>query len=122
VVISALLFSMIDTSTNSDMAEIGVIYLNKLTEWASALLCFYVFYRLFNKQSSLMRTFSDSSYTIYLFHHFFVIMLAVLLIKLEVPAIPAVLIMIVVVTGITFIIHNMVVSKIKIFSLLYNGK
>jgi len=122
VVISAVLLSMIDTSTNSDIAEIGVIYFTKLTGWASALVCFYVFYRLFDKQSSLMRTVSDASYTIYLFHHLFVIVLAVLLIKLEVPAIPAVLTMIVVVTGATFAIHRMVVSKNKILSFLYNGK
>lgn len=122
VVVSAVLFSMIDKNTGSGLAEVGIIYFSKLTEWASVAICFYLFYRFMNKQSSLMRLISDSSYTIYLFHHLIVIILAVYLIKLEVSAIPSLLIMIVVVTAITLLIHTLIISKSRVLSFLYNGK
>ncbi len=122
LVASALLFRMIDPTTGGSLAEVGMIYFGKLTEWAAVSICFFLFYKLLNKQSAFMRLISDSSYTIYLFHHLFVIMLAVLLIKLEVSAFPALFIMIVLVTVVTLLIHTMIVSKSKILSFLYNGK
>lgn len=121
-VASALLFRMLDPDSDSALVQVGVIYFGKLTEWACVAICFFLFYKFLNKQSRFMRLISDSSYTIYLFHHLFVIMLAVYLIKMEVPAFPAWLIMITVVTAITLVIHTMIISKSKILSFLYNGK
>lgn len=122
VVVSALMYRMFDPDTGGDMTQVGMIYFGKLTEWAAISICFFLFYKFLNQQSMFMRLISDSSYTIYLFHHLFVIMLAVYLIKVEVSAIPALLIMIVVVTAITLLIHTMIISKSKILSFLYNGK
>ncbi len=120
--VAVLLASVVDLSSGSNLAEIGVIYLGKLKEWAAVLIVFYLFYKFFSQQSPLMRLMSDASYTIYLFHHLLVIILAVVLIKYSVPALVSVLLSILVVTAVTFVIHTQVIVKSSVLTFLYNGK
>jgi len=109
-------------NTQGMMTEIGTLYLNALSQWASVLVCFYVFFQFFNKQSKISRLLSESSYSVYLLHHVFVIMLAALFIHLGVPAIPGTVMLIIIVSAIALLIHTRVIAKNKLLLYFFNGK
>ena len=109
-------------NTQGMMTDIGTLYLTALSQWASVLVCFYVFFQFFNKQSKTSRLLSESSYSVYLLHHVFVIMLAALFIRLGVPAVPGTLMLIIIVAAITLLIHTRVIAKNKPLLYLFNGK
>ncbi len=97
-------------------------YFSLLSEWLSVIVCFFIFYHFFNKQSKVMRILSDSSYTVYLFHHFLVIILGVLLIYLDFPAILGFVLLMGVVASLALLIQNRIISKNKALSFMFNGK
>lgn len=97
-------------------------YFTILSQWFSVLVCFFIFYRVFSKPSKTMRTLSDSSYTVYLFHHFFVIVIGVLLVHLDSSPILGFVILVGLAISITLLIHRWVISKNKALSFMFNGK
>lgn len=122
IIVASVFLASLVKGTDSLVSEIITIYLNVLTEWASILVCFFVFYRLFNKESQIGRLLSESSYSIYLLHHVLVIVLGALLIHLDVSAILGTIILILIVTAITFVLHTSIISKNKVLLFLFNGK
>ena len=109
-------------STGNLFLEVTIIYFKVLAEWTAVLLCFFVFYRFFNTSSKISRLLSESSYSIYLLHHIFVVILAALFIQLDVSAIPGTLVSILLVTAITLLLHTHVISKNRYLLFLFNGK
>ena len=122
--VAVVLFSVTNLTSGLDGNVFKVIteYCKTLTQWLLVSVCFYIFYKFFNQKSKYSLVLSDSSYTVYLFHHFFVIMLGTLLIYLEVPAIFGSIILILVVAGITLGIHNYIVARNKVLLFMFNGK
>lgn len=91
LIVIALSFLFIDYIESLDgikgwVSIIAVQYLDVLVTWFSVLICFFVFYRFFNKPSKAMLYLSDASYTVYLFHHIFVVLLGLVFIYLNIPA------------------------------------
>lgn len=97
-------------------------YFNTLSKWLSVLVCFFIFYRFCNKQSKSIRMLSDSAYTVYLFHHYFVIVLGTFLINLDFSANFSWIILIALITILTIVIHNYLISKNKVLLFMFNGK
>lgn len=110
------------SETNNELYSYGTPYLEALTTWASVALCFNLFFRFFKKYSSSMRFLADSSYSVYLFHHFFVIALGAFLVSIDCPAILGAITLISCVCFITLFIHVYFIEKSKHMRLLYNGK
>ena len=59
------------------------LYIHSLIPWILCVLCFKFFNRFFNKESGFFSYLSEASYTIYLFHQFFVIAYGIVLINTE---------------------------------------
>lgn len=97
-------------------------YFTTLSKWFSVLVCFFIFYRFFNRQSKPMRMLSDSAYTVYLFHHIFVIALGVFLMYLDFSAIFICVVLITLVNILTLVIHNYIISNNKALLFMFNGK
>ena len=121
IIFSVIVLSLVK-STGNLFSEIAIKYFKVLAEWTAVLLCFFVFYRFFNKRSKISRLLSESSYSIYLLHHIFVVMMAALLIWLNVEAIPGTVVSILLVTTITLLLHTQVISKNRYLLFLFNGK
>jgi glucan biosynthesis protein C len=83
-----------------------------------------VFRRWFNVESPAARAVSDASYTIYLFHHLVVIVLATTFLGTAMPGGVAVKYTIVVVLTCmaTFALHHYVIRKSMFLSKLFNGR
>lgn len=124
IAISCLLVEGIENTENMNgwFPIVAIQYLTSLTIWFSVLICFFVFYRYFNKPSNIMFYLSDASYTVYLSHHILVVLLGLLVIYLNMPAYLGVFILITFVTSITLYIHSHIVSKVKLLLFMFNGK
>lgn len=116
--------AVIDLTTDVDGTLFMVIneYITTLSKWLSVLICFYIFYHFCNKQSKSMRMFSDSAYTIYLFHHAFVIAFGVVLMNLGFSVLFICVLLITIVTTLTLVIHNYIISKNRVLLFMFNGK
>ena len=88
----------------------------------ASILCFMLFYRFVNKYVSWIEKLSDASYSIYLFHHLFVVAVGLLLIRFGIDGYIGVPVLFVSAVGISLFIHNMLISKIPLFGFLFNGK
>ncbi|MBN2783149.1 MAG: acyltransferase family protein [Campylobacterales bacterium] len=105
-----------------DIYELLKLYIEFLGMWFCSSLCFYIFRKFFNHNSKLFRTLSESSYSIYLFHHVFVIIFAIYFIDMGIGGLFGMLLLISVVSVVSISIHLFFISKINILSFLFNGK
>ncbi len=90
--------------------------------WSSASLCFYLFKRFADYKSKLFLALSDMSYTVYLFHHLFVIGYGLLLLHFHIEGTVGMLLLIMMVATTSVCIHRCLISKVNILSYLFNGK
>lgn len=92
---------------------------------ASVVLIFLIwrlFQRLFDKPSRWIEGLSKSCYTIYLFHHLFVIALGVLLMPVALPPAIKFTLVTLLTLFITTLIHFGIVERYSVARLLLNGK
>jgi glucan biosynthesis protein C len=93
-----------------------------MLQWLGCHLCFCVFRLTLDRPSAFFRYFSDASYTIYLFHHITIIAVAALLLDTSWPAAAKFSIVLAVSLLVTFLIHEYLIRRSPLFSLLFNGK
>jgi len=98
------------------------VYFISIGMWFSASLCFHLFKKFTSYHSNIFRVLSEMSYTVYLFHHLLVIMIGLVLIHYGIGGTLGLILLIISVAVIAVSIHLFVVSKVKILSLLFNGK
>ncbi len=106
---------------DSAALRIGTDFLKLLAIWHAAALCFRVFQRVANRPSALMTKLSGASYTVYLFHHLFVIAFGIVLIHYGVGGVPGFLALVTAVTVTTLLIHQHVVAPSPVGRYLFNG-
>lgn len=116
------LLSSLQLDTSRWYNTLLVAYIDSLQVWIAIALCFYLFARFFNRESKFFRLLADSSYSIYLLHHLWVVAIGLLFILLDVPAIVGCLALVVIVCAITLLTHLQLVSRNRVLSLLLNGK
>jgi glucan biosynthesis protein C len=101
---------------------VAFAYLDALMVWASANLCFYVFYTFFNKKSALARALSEASYSIYLLHHFLVVAVGIAFIAADVPPSLGFAGIALITASLTLLAHRYVVSRFRPVRFLLNGR
>ncbi|MCP5470716.1 MAG: acyltransferase family protein [Sinobacteraceae bacterium] len=100
------------------------IWLFYQAAWTIGMLVLQAFRRWFDIANPVMRAISDASYTIYLFHHVIVILLATLLVGISLPGgLWAKYGFVVIVTFLaTFMLHHFVIRRHGTLSMLFNGR
>ncbi len=88
----------------------------------ASVLCFVLFYRFMNRPTQWMRILSDASYTIYLFHHLFVIAIGLLFIKFGIDGYLALPLLFLSAAGLSLLVHRRLISQIPWLAFLFNGK
>lgn len=84
-------------------------------------LCFVVFRRYFNQRSAVFRYLSDASYSIYLFHHFFVALFGYLLLPVDLPVSLKIAVIVASTYAVTLCIHHFAIRRVPLLRLMYNG-
>jgi glucan biosynthesis protein C len=103
------------------LQKIAYYFFDIFSNFFASALCFTLFYKFFNKKSSLFSFLAEASYSIYLFHHLLVVLGALILINLKINIYLGFLILLFVIS-LSLFIHHYLISKINILSFLYNGK
>lgn len=108
--------------TNNSLLKAFEIYIQLLSTWVATLLSFALAYLYLNLDSKIWRFLSDSSYTVYLFHHIFVVTLGIGFISLNIiPSIGIVLLILISLAS-TLMIHKFLITRYSVLSYLFNGK
>jgi glucan biosynthesis protein C len=97
------------------------LYVTNLLSWVLCLSCFYIFFTLFSRPSASLKYLAAASYSVYLFHHLFIIAYGILLINLELNLVVKFIMLITLTYISTLIIHNFLILKIPALHYLFNG-
>ena len=97
-------------------------YAYALIGWSFVVLTFKLFQRFFNKPSKIWAFFSDASYTIYLFHHLFVILIGIVVLHFGGGPIVGLFLIMAATFAVTVCIHIYFVSRVPLARYLFNGK
>ena len=116
-----LLFNILDDN-NGAAHKIANRYLALLVIWILCTYCFFLFKTYLNNHSKIFLYLSDASYSIYLFHHLFVVAFGLLLIQLNISIYLKFILVMLATTVVTVILHHFLVLKISLLRLLFNGK
>ena len=97
-------------------------YADAYISWYLCVLCFYLFRKYFNSASKVFAYLSDASYSIYLFHHFWVVVIGIFLIPVALNIYLKFLILMATAGAISFAIHHFGVLRSPVLRYLFNGK
>jgi glucan biosynthesis protein C len=86
------------------------------------VICFYVFRRWFNFRSTVFAYLSDASYSVYLFHHFWVVAVGILVISLPLPMYAKFTMLVAAAGAIALAMHHFGVLRSPALRYLFNGK
>jgi len=98
------------------------IYSTSLTCGLASHLCYVLFFKFMNRNSNVFRYLSDASYSIYLFHHLFVVLFGYLLLESEFAIGYKFLAVEIATLSITLAIHHHLILKSKTLRFMFNGK
>lgn len=100
--------------------------LQPLLEWSAAyvgaIAILGIFRRYCNFNSRWSRFFSETSYSVFLFHGPFLVGFAILLLPVSLPAIVKYLLVVFLSLACTVALHALVISRVPILMTLFNGK
>ncbi len=120
---SLIILALLNIETTGSIWQDRIqLIINTILTWSLCYLCFILFNKLTNIPSKLFLYLSDASYTIYLFHHLLVITFSILLNPVDIPNSLKFITVIGITFATTIMIHNYIICKFSIMSLLYNGK
>jgi glucan biosynthesis protein C len=108
--------------TESNIAGAIAIVLHWFVVWNAVRACFWAFRTFASRPSRTFRYLSDASYTIYLFHHLVVVLVATALLPLPWPAIAKFIVVVSLTIAITLGIHHFGILKDPRLQWLFNGR
>lgn len=119
--IGLLLSGIVSQHLSHDLVQ-GWLYYQ--AAWTIGMLLVALFRRWFDLAHPAVRAVSDASYTIYLFHHIVVILLATLLLGIAVPGgyWSKYVLVVVATTLLTFAAHHYLIRHSSILSWAFNGR
>lgn len=97
-------------------------YVEALLPWTGCILCFSFFKKYFNYRFRIFSYLSDASYTVYLFHHLFVIGFGILILNLEINVFAKFALVLSSSILVSLAIHHFGVLKFTGLRYLFNGK
>ena len=97
------------------------IYCEGVLAWLGCKFCFTFFQKFLDRPSKVFAYLADASYSIYLFHHLVVIVLASMLISHPMPIALKFLIVAAAAFAITLAMHHFLVLRFGILRFLFNG-
>lgn len=100
----------------------GALFVELLMIWICIGAALHIFHRVFQSDSWLTRFLSDASYSIFLFHHVFVVFLGVIFTRIALGPGTKFVIISSVTLAITIAIHLLLIHRYTILSLAFNGK
>jgi glucan biosynthesis protein C len=98
------------------------LYDHSIVSWVLVVFCFNFFMRFCNREHPFARYMSDASYSIYLFHHIFIIAFGMAVIPMRLPSGVKFLMIVTATTAITMAIHHFLILRFNVLRLLFNGK
>lgn len=107
---------------HAGMPKMALFYVEQLEIWAFCIICFYLFRTFANRASALFAYMSEASYSIYLFHHIFVVLIGAFVVGLPIPIHVKFILVLVGASMSAFLLHHYGVLRFKILRLLFNGK
>jgi len=107
---------------NGIAAEVLLRYADVYIGWYLCAVCFYLFRKYFDAPSKLFTYLSDASYSIYLFHHMWVVIIGLILIPLTLNLYIKFVFLLVTATVLSFVIHHFAVLRSPLLRYLFNGK
>ena len=122
VIVASILLFQYSVVFDGTLKLIVQRYLENLSVWFSTSLCFYVFLKYTNVYTEYFRNLSDSSYTIYLFHHVFVISFGILIINLKINSLVGFFLILISTLFMTICIHKYFIAKNRFLKFIFNGK
>lgn len=99
------------------LAHVGLV-------WICCITCFYAFEKLCRVGGAVLgfiRKISEASYTIYLFHHITVIILAILILDMAWPVWLKFSVVLVVASTTSYALHWFVIRRFPLMAFLFNG-
>ncbi len=108
--------------TNSLIEKLSNFYTESLISWLLCSACFILFSFLFNRKSAFFSYLSEASYSIYLFHHIFIIIYGLILINTDFHIVIKFFILITSTFITTNLIHNFWILRSPALRYLFNGK
>lgn len=110
--------------THRVTAEVFGLWLFYQAAWTLGMWVLSAFRRWLDVESAPMRAVSDASYTIYLFHHLIVVVIATALLPVHVPGAPVIKYLLVVLATflLTLLLHRCVIHRFKWLSYAFNGR
>ncbi|MCK4507223.1 MAG: acyltransferase family protein [Desulfuromonadales bacterium] len=97
-------------------------YIHALVIWLECALCFYLFKQFADRPSKISLFFSNSSYTVYLFHHVLVVAFGLAFIHFGIGGYWGLASLISIVFLASTLIHVFVISRSNYLNYLFNGK
>jgi glucans biosynthesis protein C len=119
-VLMKCVFVVDDTSGTG--AKILFHFAEAYLSWYLCVICFYLFKKCCNSPSNIFAYLSDASYTVYLFHHFWVVIFGLFLIPLTLNIYAKFFILMATAGAISFAIHHFAVLRSPVLRYLFNGK
>lgn len=106
----------------SFLQSIGMLYANQLAIWVLVLFILQFFHRYFAQSGPRIRWFADCALSMYLLHHCFVYIYGRMLVPLNWPIAVEFALLTVAAAGTVIVLHEVVVRRVPLFRLLFNGK
>lgn len=122
IIIISLLVSNYFVEFEGKIYKIVYFFFNTASKYFASALCFHFFYKYTNKQSHTFTFLSESSYTVYLFHHVLVIAVGLLYIHYKIVGVVGLFLLVFLVGILSLLIHLLLISRSDILSFLFNGK
>ncbi len=123
--VGILLISAVFLNIPADQSSLTYLfdlYANALYPWLLCFSCFFIFYKYFNTRSGFFSYLSGASYTIYLFHHLFVILYGLILVNIKLGIFLKFTILVTSTFFTTALIHQYLILKLPVLLYLFNGK
>ena len=102
--------------------EVLLHYADVYIGWYLCAVCFYLFRKYFDAPSKLFAYLSDASYSIYLFHHMWVVIIGMILMPLTLNVYLKFVFLLLAATVLSFVIHHFAVLRSPLLRYLFNGK
>jgi glucan biosynthesis protein C len=100
----------------------AALFVGTVAAWTCVAAVLSLFRRVFRDDSPFVRAISEASYTVYLFHHFIVILLGLALLPVALPAGAKFTIISITTLALTYVIHVALVRRVRVLRFLFNGK